>query len=132
MNTVPYNDEWGEEQLLDEQPQRNVYSDTEVLGRLCRMMDDDPLAFFVWTQRVLYRDRTYDVIAKRLGDMNPRTVTRQAIYDRIKKMLAKENGVVPTKMVMPKAKAKKVLKANKDSFEAEMEKYTRRKHENSR
>lgn len=126
MNTLTYHDDWGDEQLADNGPiDREVRSDAEVLGRLCRMMDDDPLAFFVWTQRVMYRDRTYDQIAKRLSDMNPRTVTRQAIYDRIKKMLAREDGTMPARLVMPRALGKAKIKAKMSTFEEIKSKYNK-------
>jgi predicted DNA-binding protein YlxM (UPF0122 family) len=127
MNSVPYHEDWGDEHIAENgyEPTREIHTDAEVLGRLCRMLDDDPLAFFVWTQRILWRDRTYDEIARRLALLNPRGVTRQAIYDRIKKMLAKENSALPSKLVMPRAKAKQRVKAKLTTFEKEQNKYRR-------
>jgi len=127
MNNVPYHEDWGDEHIADGgyDTTRQIHTDAEVLGRLCRMLDDDPLAFFVWTQRILWRDRTYDEIARRLALLNPRGVTRQAIYDRIKKMLARENSALPSKLVMPRAKAKQRVKAKLTTFEKEQNKYRR-------
>lgn len=124
---LTYHDSWGEEQISEEKPQRELHSDAEVLGRICRMMDDDPLAFFVWTQRVLYRERTYEQIANRLEELNPRKVTRQAIYDRIKKMLARENDIMPARLVMPRAKQREKIKAVGGTFQKMINKYQQEK-----
>jgi hypothetical protein len=127
MNNLPYHEDWGDEHIAENgyEPTREIHTDAEVLGRLCRMLDDDPLAFFVWTQRILWRDRTYDEIARRLALLNPRGVTRQAIYGRIKNMIEKENLAISSKFLMPKAEVKQKIKPQFKTFEKEQNKYRR-------
>jgi hypothetical protein len=129
MNNLPYHEDWGDEHIAENgyDLQREIHTDVEVLGRLCQMMDDDPLAFFVWSQRVLYADRTYQQIADKLKRFNPRGVTRQAIYERIKKMLAREKNVLPKGLLMPRAKQKIKVNAKLTSYEKQQAKYIRKK-----
>ena len=131
MTQFQYHDEWGEEQAAQYQPQRATYTDAEVLGRMCRMMEDDPLALYVYCMRVIHQDWTLDRIAKHLAKFRAKEVTRQAIYDRIRKMIAKERDVMPSKMLMPRAVRKITVKPKASTYHAMCSKYRKENHEGS-